>query len=162
MAGKVERVMQVFASDPKITLVCSNSEMMNSAGQPLGKNRWCGPLSAGLVSNFITNRFLGCTLAFRPVLREWALPFPPDIPMHDIWLGMVNALFSKGYFINEPLIRYRDHEKSVTFATRTLRGRLAFGNKAKWRYLLFKNLLARYKAIKKQSGKSKPIGVNFP
>jgi glycosyltransferase involved in cell wall biosynthesis len=63
----------------------------------------------GLISNLIKNSYLGCCLAFRKELLIKALPFPKNIPMHDIWLGFVSELFFKPKFIEEPLMLYRRH-----------------------------------------------------
>jgi glycosyltransferase involved in cell wall biosynthesis len=63
----------------------------------------------GLISSLIKNSYLGCCLAFRRELLEKALPFPKNIPMHDIWLGLVSELFYKVKFIEEPLMLYRRH-----------------------------------------------------
>lgn len=63
----------------------------------------------GLISNLIKNSYLGCCLSFRRELLEKALPFPKDIPMHDIWLGFVSELFYRPKFIEEPLMLYRRH-----------------------------------------------------
>ncbi|MFH0939739.1 MAG: glycosyltransferase family 2 protein [Planctomycetota bacterium] len=149
LEDKVSSILDAFSSNPQVTLVFGNAELMNAEGQSLGRNFWSRRLSAGLISNLVKNQFLGCTLAFRRGLCDWALPFPVDIPMHDMWLGLVNALYGKSLYLEKPLIRYRMHPQSATYGTITARGRVAFLKKAYWRYSLIKNLIARYKHIKK-------------
>jgi hypothetical protein len=48
-------------------------------------------------------------MAFRKEILEMALPFPKEIPMHDIWLGNVAAWFYSVMFMPEKLVKYRRH-----------------------------------------------------
>ncbi len=57
----------------------------------------------------IKNGYLGCCMAFRRQLLDTALPFPKNVPMHDIWLGNVAAFTGGVQFIPQRLIRYRRH-----------------------------------------------------
>lgn len=61
-----------------------------------------------LVHNF----YLGCCMLFTRQVKEKALPFPPGIPMHDIWIGNIAAFFFKVYFLPQPLILFRRHDNS--------------------------------------------------
>jgi len=68
----------------------------------------------GIVSNLVKVKYLGCTLAFKAELLEKALPFPLNIPMHDVWLGLIAEATASTYFIEKPLIYYRKHENNVS------------------------------------------------
>ncbi len=57
----------------------------------------------------VRNCYLGCCMAFRREVAERALPFPPSVAMHDIWLGNVAAFFFSLRFIPDRLMRYRRH-----------------------------------------------------
>ncbi|MGD0088577.1 MAG: glycosyltransferase family 2 protein [Planctomycetota bacterium] len=153
LENKVSATCAVFAQYPDVTLVFSNAELVNAEGQPLGRLLWQGALSAGVMRNLVKNRFLGCTLAFREGLRECALPFPDDLPMHDMWLGLVNALYGRGYYIAAPLIQYRVHSASATFHRRAPSGRstASLWQKTKWRLALMKNLGFRQHKIRSAS-----------
>lgn len=98
---------------------------------------------AGLFKNLYRNRFLGCTMAFNRRLLEYALPFPSDIPMHDMWLGLVCEVFGKTKFIDNKLIYYRRHPDTVTTGKHASTFRMLC-----WRYSLIKNLVLRYFAVK--------------
>jgi glycosyltransferase involved in cell wall biosynthesis len=63
----------------------------------------------GLIVNLMKNNYIGCCMAFKRKILEKALPFPKDIPLHDLWLGFVAELFFKTTFISEKLIQYRRH-----------------------------------------------------
>lgn len=55
------------------------------------------------------NGYLGCCMAFNRKVLERVLPFPPNLPMHDIWIGNIAAYYFSVCFIPEPLIYYRRH-----------------------------------------------------
>ncbi len=58
---------------------------------------------------FVKNGYLGCCMAFRKKIIDTAVPFPPNTPMHDIWIGNVAAFNFKFKFIPEKLILFRRH-----------------------------------------------------
>lgn len=62
-----------------------------------------------LYNLLIKNGYLGCCMAFRRELLDAALPFPSNIPMHDIWLGNVAAFKYSVKFIPERLMLFRRH-----------------------------------------------------
>ena len=62
----------------------------------------------------IHNGYLGCCMAFKKDLLEKALPFPPDTPQHDIWIGNVAAFKYSMVFIHEKLIDYRRHSGNAS------------------------------------------------
>ena len=65
----------------------------------------------------IRNSYLGCCMAFKRSILEDALPFPTNIPMHDIWLGNVAAFKHKVRFIDDKLIYYRRHGNNASTAS---------------------------------------------
>lgn len=69
---------------------------------------------AGFVKNFIRNSYLGCCMGFKREVLTKALPFPKHIGMHDIWLGLVAALWFKTAFISEKLVLYRRHGNNAS------------------------------------------------
>lgn len=62
----------------------------------------------------VHNYYLGCCMAFNRKVLEKALPFPPHIPMHDIWIGNVAAAFFKVKFLHAPLISFRRHHNNTS------------------------------------------------
>lgn len=58
---------------------------------------------------FVKNGYLGCCMAFKRNVLETSLPFPSNIPMHDIWIGNVAAFKYNVKFIPEKLIRFCRH-----------------------------------------------------
>ncbi len=95
-------------------------------------------LRKGLVINVIKNRIIGCNIAFNRRLLHFALPFPRNIPMHDMWLGDIAYLFGKVNFINIKIVKYRRHSNNYTNYKTTLMQKFIM------RYYLIKNLFIRY------------------
>lgn len=65
----------------------------------------------------LKNGYLGCCMAFRRNVLEASLPFPADIPMHDIWIGNVAAFKYSVCFIPEKLMHYNRHGDNASSAS---------------------------------------------
>ena len=112
---KVASVLGAFENSPETTLVLTNGELMDTRGRLLGQMLHSGaPLPLGATANFIRNRYQGSTMAFRREILDAALPFPEHIPMHDSWIGLVNALVGKAAYLPQSLVYYRRHENNAT------------------------------------------------
>lgn len=86
----------------------------------------------GIARNIVRNSFVGCCMAFRRELKDYILPFPEKIPMHDQWIGLTALKRGKVKLICEPLILYRRHNETVTGK------KTSFFDKIKWRYQIIK------------------------
>lgn len=60
------------------------------------------------------NGYTGCCMAFRRDVLDRAMPFPDNIPMHDIWIGNVAAFFFDVHFIADKLIYFRRHKNATS------------------------------------------------
>lgn len=68
----------------------------------------------GLLKNLIKNSYMGCCMAFTRRLKNRALPFPADIPIHDFWIGLIGEVFFKVHFMREVLVLHRRHDSNAT------------------------------------------------
>ena len=69
----------------------------------------------GRLSNLLwRNGYTGCCMAFKREVLSKALPFPTDIPMHDIWIGNVAAFCGRLHFINDRLLLFRRHDTTAS------------------------------------------------
>lgn len=101
----------------KNQLVFSNAKVFKESNQHENKLFFRGnSKKTGLLNNLIKVKFLGCTLAFKRTVLQKALPFPKNIPMHDIWIGLIAETLGKTFYIDEPLIYYRRHENAASSA----------------------------------------------
>lgn len=87
----------------------------------------------------VKNGYLGCCMAFRRSVLEKALPFPPDIPMHDIWIGNVAAFSGRVAFIPDKLINFCRHDHNASSTARQSQASLRC--KIGFRWAVVKHLL---------------------
>ena len=60
----------------------------------------------------VNNPVTGCTALISQSLLSSSLPFPKDLLVHDQWLACL-AITARGVkYFDEPLIRYRQHDKN--------------------------------------------------
>ena len=72
----------------------------------------------GKFYNLLKNGYLGCCMCFAKKLCEVLLPFPKELPMHDIYIGNFAAF--NGYrikFIEGKLIHYRRHGNNASITS---------------------------------------------
>lgn len=102
----------------------------------------------GFLKNLFANTYLGCCIAFRRELLKIALPFPKQMPMHDILLGTISELFYKPCFIQDRLVLYRDHNDNVS-PTAVGVSRYSFGEQIifRWKVVKYLPLLFRRKYL---------------
>ncbi|WP_207426498.1 glycosyltransferase family 2 protein [Pedobacter sp. SYSU D00535] len=93
---------------------------------------------SGLIKNLLKNTFLGNCMAFRRNVLLHALPFPEDIPMHDMWIGLVATLYGKVYFIRNKLSIWRRHDHSFLNKYRL---KTSVVTKLKFRIILIKSII---------------------
>ena len=99
--------------------------------------------AAGFLKNMYKNSYIGCCMAFNRKILKKALPFPANIPMHDMWLGMIAEVYGKTLFCEDKLVKYRRH---LSNASPTATGRSYYTpfDMMKFRYELLKSLSIRY------------------
>lgn len=135
--NKVDKLLQHLAS---CDLVISNCKWVDDKLNPLhlrGMKR--NTMQKGLLRNLIRNSYMGCCMAFRRNVLMKALPFPKDIPMHDIWIGLVSEMHFRVAIERDELVLHRRHQHNATttgFPTQfSLRKQFAD------RYRILKNLI---------------------
>ena len=122
------------------SLIMMNAFIIDSAGERTGQTLFERKRPRkGVLPNIYDNTFTGCALAFTRELLEVALPFPPGIPMHDSWLGLLALLFGDVCFIDEKTLEYRRHGTNLSRRQRNpliqIRWRLCLGYQLVRRYL---------------------------
>ena len=85
-------------------------------------------------------------MAFNRTILNKALPFPADIPMHDIWLGFVGDLLFKTAFLKEQLTFYRKHDNNASNASQ-IQSNYSIGKRIIFRFNIVKYII--YLMVKK-------------
>ncbi len=118
---KLEIIETQFQGEANVGLVFSDAEVVDEDLRPLGVRLWTSigfdaSLQRQLKAECGLNVLLpgwtvtGATMAFRSKFRTLALPIPDDIQMiHDGWIAALVASVAEVSFIEQPLIKYRQH-----------------------------------------------------
>lgn len=118
--NKLEKMFRVFKNQPKTGYLFSDAIIVDEKLQNSSFTIWerisfdfmqrkdyrqGQQLKVSLKHNVVT----GATIAFRAELRKLILPIPEQW-IHDAWIALLlSAANIKGTFIEEPLIKYRQH-----------------------------------------------------
>jgi hypothetical protein len=120
-AEKIEAVEGAFESDPGISLVLSDAELVDSNLAPIGKLLFAelgfNPRIRELAMSgkrfdllLKRNYFCGAAMAFRSSLKTLIRPIPDTGPLiHDGWIGLMISAVADVTFISQPLLKYRQH-----------------------------------------------------
>ena len=120
---KLESIEQVFQRSAATGLVFSDAELVDENLNPLGRRVWQAVgFDAHKQKLMRTGRSLdvlitgwtvtGATMAFRSAYVKLALPVPQNIAMiHDGWIALTIAAVADVAFIEQPLIKYRQHDR---------------------------------------------------
>ncbi len=135
-----DKVKVMVEALDKSDLVICDCSIIDSEGRVLIQSYFdLVGSGSGIIKNLRKNTYFGCCMAFRKRLLTKALPFPKDIPMHDIWLGFVADVFFKSTFIPQKLTLYRKHDNNVSIAS-DVTSNLSLLTKLKFRFNLIKYL----------------------
>lgn len=150
LPGKRARLSEALESEAAIAMALSDAQVIDADGSVVAPSFMAlrGGFRAGLAPTLIKNRYLGCAMAFKRQLLDVALPIPPDVPMHDMWLGAVSALVGRTVYVDRPLMQYRRHSANVSPSRRADLAQMLW-----WRWRLASNVVARALAVRLGLGK---------
>lgn len=120
---KLERIEACFQREPETGLVFTDAEVVDETLRPLGYSLWQsvgfdkaqrGLVRSGRVLDVLLPGWTvtGATMAFRAAFKELVLDIPTDLALiHDGWIALLIASVSRVSFVDEPLIKYRQHAR---------------------------------------------------
>jgi len=117
---KLAALEAALQDDPQLLLAFHDLALITPEGKFSGDTQWqrlnFGPAQQGKVNGgeafeqlLRFNVVTGAAMAVRASLLNHALPIP-DCFVHDEWLGLVAAATGNILSINQPLVRYRQHD----------------------------------------------------
>ena len=129
----------------KYDCVVSDAEVTDSNLNPLYPSLYAiMQVRQGHIYNTVwKNGYTGCCMAFRRNILEASLPFPKDIPMHDIWIGNVAAYKYNVKFIPDKLILFRRHKETISCNGKG--SKYSIWQQMKFRWSIIKNIINLYK-----------------
>ncbi|MGN0779592.1 MAG: glycosyltransferase family 2 protein [Aristaeellaceae bacterium] len=105
-------------------LVHSDCRLMDAQGQitqeSFFRHQGWDPAAVTLSRLLVQNNVTGCTLMMNAALRRLVAAHgdPDTMYMHDWFIALTAAAFGHIVFLNEPLVRYRQHGVNVMGASR--------------------------------------------
>lgn len=135
---KVETIKGYYEKHPNIHMIMSDITVVDNNLNPTIDSFYAYRGSrAGVLKNIIKNSYIGCAMSFRKELKEKILPIPRNVPMHDMWIGLVADMNKSALLIPEKLIYYRRHDSTVT----TVENQSSLKEKIMWRFQISSLLL---------------------
>ena len=121
---KLERSEDVLLQTPRAGAVFADADIVDDNLRPLGYQVWKalgftqvqrGRFARGRALEILLRRNVvqGATLVFRASFKELILPIPVGW-MHDAWIAFLIAASAELAFVDEPLMKYRQHPRNVT------------------------------------------------
>ncbi len=159
---KIEKITGEFKRNPEVGMVFSDVDLVDEDLGSLGRTLYCEGLSyeerkiieGGDLFSVLLKRdvVIGSAMAFRSNYRKAIFPIPDDMPdmIHDGWIAITVSAIAKSIFIDEPLVKYRQHEGQQTGVANYVPG----VSRLKWRAAMekgernHKSKVDRLKAVK--------------
>lgn len=126
-SGKLRACIDALREE-RVSAVVHDAVIADEDLNELQSSYFSGGFYSGIWRNVLRNRYIGCCMAFRREVLKAALPFPPNIPMHDQWLGITARRMGNVVYIDKALVLYRRHHQTVTG-----RGKAGMVARLKWR-----------------------------
>jgi glycosyltransferase involved in cell wall biosynthesis len=120
---KLQSIETAFNTNPNAGLVFSDAEIVDEKLNSLGRRMWDEVgfdshkrklLANGRALDVLITGWTvtGATMAFRSNYKTLSLPIPTNIQMiHDGWIALTVAAVADVVTIDEPLVKYRQHER---------------------------------------------------
>ena len=118
---KLRRIEDCLHRNPDVGLVFTDAEIVDEHLRPLGYRLWESVgfdkthrrlVRSGRVLDVLLPGWTvtGATMAFLANFKNLVLDIPTDLPLiHDGWIALLIASVADVSFIEEPLIKYRQH-----------------------------------------------------
>jgi glycosyltransferase involved in cell wall biosynthesis len=116
---KLSRIVEAFRANPRAGVVFSNAWVVDRNLNSLGTTIWDvfeftkkrrKQFDSGNAFGVLMrkNVVTGATMAFRRDYTDRIVPFPSTW-VHDSWIAFIISLYAKLAYIDEPLVKYRQH-----------------------------------------------------
>jgi hypothetical protein len=96
------------------TLVLSDAWIVDGGLKKEGRLGTMIPFRRGYFWNLYQCTTPGCLCAFSKKIRDYILPFPPSVIIHDLWLFLLVELKFRVAYIPEPLLLFRRHGENLS------------------------------------------------
>lgn len=112
--GRVKEFMKVLESGEWECVICNRNKIDKDGNVFLKEVAKSDFTKDSFFDVLIHNPYIGCCMAFTRKHLDYCLPFPKNIAMHDIWIGLIAHLLGDVKFIPTPYHLYRRHGENTT------------------------------------------------
>lgn len=111
-----EKVKICLENLKNFDLVIHDADVVDAEGKEIAESFFkINHTKSGKIYNLLKNGYVGCCMCFSKKLLNSLLPFPKNLPMHDIYIGNYAAFNGfKVKFISDRLIHYRRHGNNAS------------------------------------------------
>lgn len=111
-----EKVKICLENLKNFDLVVHDANVVDADGNEIADSFYrINHTKSGKIYNLLKNGYVGCCMCFSRKLLNSLLPFPKNLPMHDIYIGNYAAFNGfKVKFISDKLIHYRRHGNNAS------------------------------------------------
>lgn len=133
--SKAEETLGLFETNPDLSLVFTDTELINYAGELIGSSGFDvldvtnfekRKIAKGNASFVLLKRNIvtGATVCINRDLLGWAFPIPNKW-VHDEWLALVASLVGEVQLLDNKLTRYRQHNHNeIGLKKKTIKNKL--------------------------------------
>ncbi|WP_321385421.1 glycosyltransferase family 2 protein [uncultured Enterococcus sp.] len=108
---KVSETVAFFNAHLALDVVVSDLIIVNEELEPITSSYFeYRKVRTGFFANVLKNGYIGAGMCFRKRMKNRILPIPHNVPMHDMWIG----LLGETGFLQKPLTYYRRHDENVS------------------------------------------------
>lgn len=137
---KVQTTLKFFQNHPEKYLVISDLVIVDEHLKEIEPSYFeYRNVKLGLFHNIVKNKYIGAGMAFRSVLKNDILPIPAQIPMHDMWFGLIAETKNRSGLIPQKLTLYRRHASNAS----EIDTKASRFQQLKWRIALIRALIRR-------------------
>jgi glycosyltransferase involved in cell wall biosynthesis len=111
LPNKIKMMLSFMVND---SLVISDAWIVNENLEKQEKLNNYMPYKKGYFNNLFKCTTQGCRIAFTKKIKNFCLPFPNGIVIHDSWIRQLAELKFKVHYIPEPLFYYRRHSNNLS------------------------------------------------
>jgi len=140
MPDKVQITLPFLKEDDY--LVVSDAWIMDENSEEQEMLSKYMPYKKGYFKNLFKCTTQGCRIAFTKNIKDFCLPFPNGVIIHDFWIRQLVELKFKVSYIPQPLIFYRQHLSNLSKILRSenslffmIKYRTVILFESLWRYL---------------------------
>lgn len=120
---KLASLEACFRGEPEVGLIFTDAEVVDERLKPLGYRLWesvgfdeaqRGLMRSGRALDVLLPGWsvTGATMAFRSEFKNLVIDIPTNLAViHDGWIALIIASVARVGFIEEPLIKYRQHAR---------------------------------------------------